>query len=66
MSKLTFGKFKGEDICDVDLGYLKWLEQQEWLFEDLRIEINHEIERREGDRPGKGFERKKKDSNLNS
>lgn len=29
MSKLTFGKFKGEDICDVDLGYLKWLEQQE-------------------------------------
>jgi len=55
---LAFGKHKGEDICDVEIGYLKWLEQQEWISLELRKELNHEIERREGDRSSLGIERK--------
>jgi uncharacterized protein (DUF3820 family) len=51
---LPFGKHKGEDIADVDLGYLKWLEEQDWVKEDLREALQFEIERREGDRPGAG------------
>ncbi len=56
--KMPFGKFKGLDICDIDLEYLKWVEENvEKLDPKLRKEINHEIERREGDRPGKGIVR---------
>lgn len=51
---LRFGKHKGMDIADVDLGYLKWLEEQAWVKDDLREALNFEIERREGDRPGQG------------
>lgn len=61
MSKLTFGKYKDEDICDIPINYLKWLEEQPWIdkFIGMRQEINHEIERREGNRPGKGFVKSK-------
>lgn len=51
---LPFGKHKGEDIADVDTGYLKWLEQQEWIREEMREDVQFEIERRTGDRPGMG------------
>ena len=51
--KLPFGKHKGEDIEDVDLSYLKWLEQQD-VNPKLREAVQYEIERREGDRPGMG------------
>ena len=61
MSKLSFGKFKGEDIEDVDLSYLKWLEEQNWIDSKLRDEINHVINQHEGDRPGKGYVRPKFD-----
>lgn len=47
--KLPFGKHAGEHIEDVDLGYLKWLEEQGWLRPATRIEVQHEIKRREGD-----------------
>jgi len=56
--KLTFGKYKDQDTTDVPLGYLKWLEEQDWLSDSLRDECNYEIARREGDRPGVGKERK--------
>jgi uncharacterized protein (DUF3820 family) len=49
---LPFGKYKGEDISDVDLGYLKWLEEQSWCdasMDELRKHLQHEIARREGD-----------------
>ena len=46
---LAFGKYKGEHIEDVDLDYLKWLEEQRWLRDDLRAALQHEITRREGD-----------------
>lgn len=59
--KLTFGKYKGEDLVDVEISYLKWLEEQDWIKPDLRDALNHEIERREGDRSSLGFERKHKD-----
>ena len=55
--KLKFGKYKDEDICDVPIEYLKWLEEQSWLKEQARKEIQHEIERREGDRSSLGFEK---------
>jgi uncharacterized protein (DUF3820 family) len=56
--RLPFGKFKGEHIEDVDLGYLKWLEEQEWLQPSTRVNLQHEIERREGDVTSLGKVRK--------
>lgn len=53
--KLPFGKFKGEDLCDVELSYLKWLEEQDWIDSGLRKALNHEIERRTGDRSSVGY-----------
>lgn len=55
MSKLPFGKHKGEEVCDVPTHYLKWLEENTNLDILLRREINHEIERREGDRSSIGL-----------
>jgi len=55
---LTFGKYKGEDTADVPLSYLKWLEEQDWVSQPLREECQYEIQRREGDRPGIGKERR--------
>lgn len=52
--KLAFGKHKGEDIVDIDLSYLQWLEQQDWLRADHRERVQFEIQRRSGDRPGAG------------
>ncbi len=46
---LTFGKYRGEDIVDVPIGYLEWLEEQDWLREELREEVQFEIQRRGGD-----------------
>lgn len=51
---LLFGKHKDEDTADVPLSYLKWLEEQDWIREDLREECQYEIQRREGNRPGIG------------
>jgi uncharacterized protein (DUF3820 family) len=47
--KMPFGKHKGEEICDLDLSYIKWLERQPWISENIRDEVQFEIERREGD-----------------
>lgn len=47
--KLTFGKFRGEDIVDVELSYLSWLEEQDWIRPDLRAAVQFEIQRRTGD-----------------
>lgn len=52
--EMPFGKYKGMNILDVPLDYLQWIEQQSWLKDDLRKEINFEIERRVGSRPGMG------------
>ena len=58
--KLKFGKYKGEDIMDVPIEYLKWFEENiEKLPDPDREEINHEIERREGDRSSLGREIKR-------
>jgi len=53
---LPFGKHRGLDTSDpeVDVGYLSWLEEQEWLAEPLRQDIQAELQRRQGDRPGMG------------
>jgi uncharacterized protein (DUF3820 family) len=55
--KFHFGKYKNEEVCDVPLHYLRWIEEQDWItkFPELNAEIKHEIERQTGDRPGKGF-----------
>lgn len=47
--KLPFGKHKGEEICDVPLDYLKWLEAQPWLHKNVREEIQFVIKVTEGD-----------------
>jgi uncharacterized protein (DUF3820 family) len=51
---LPFGKHKGEDLRDVPLDYLKWIESQDWLKDEMREEVQFEINRRSGDRPGMG------------
>ena len=52
--RLHYGKYKGDDITDVPVDYLQWMEANVDLSDDERVEINHEIERRMGDRPGAG------------
>ncbi len=51
--KLTFGKYKDVEICDIaqdDLSYLKWVEENiKWLSPEIRKEINHEISKAEYD-----------------
>lgn len=51
---MPFGKFRGVDLVDIDLGYLEWAEEHLDINTELRQAINHEIERRKGDRPGMG------------
>lgn len=53
--KMPFGKYKGEHIEDIPTNYLKWLEEQPNIDSELRRHLNHEIERREGNRSSKGF-----------
>ena len=52
--KIWLGKHYGQDLCDIPLSYLKWLEEQEDIDVKLRQALQFEIERREGDRPGIG------------
>lgn len=54
--KFLFGKYKGSDTSDpeVPITYLTWLEEQEWIKPELRKDLNIEIKRRSGDRPGAG------------
>lgn len=51
---MPFGKHKGEDICDIPIDYLKWLEEQDWMNERFRKDVQFEIERRTGDRSSMG------------
>ena len=53
---LRFGKWKDYDTADptIPVSYLKWLEEQDWVREELRFDLNQEIEKREGNRPGAG------------
>jgi len=55
--KLTFGKYKGEDIEDVPISYVRWLEEQDWLESRLREECQLIIRRAEDDRSSIGKER---------
>jgi hypothetical protein len=54
--RLEFGKSKGleTDDPDVPVTYLAWLEEQAWITDSLRRELQFEIKRRRGDRPGAG------------
>ena len=53
--KLTFGKYKGVDVEDVPLDYLIWFEENMRILPQiLRDNINFEIARKTGDRPGMG------------
>ena len=52
--KMPFGKYRGQEVCDIeDISYLKWAEEN-CVNPQLRKELQFEIERREGDRPGMG------------
>lgn len=52
--EMPFGKYKGMNILDVPLEYLKWLEEQSFVRGPLRKELQFEINRRVGDTPGMG------------
>jgi hypothetical protein len=49
-----YGKYKGQDIVDVPVNYLIWMEESCELTDQQREDINYEINRRSGDRPGQG------------
>ena len=52
---MSYGKYKGMDIVDIPLSYLRWMEENvKTLTEQQRKDINFEISRRSGDRPGEG------------
>lgn len=57
--RLTFGKFKGEELDDVPISYVRWLEEQEWLEPRLREECQLLIRRVEDDRSSIGMERRR-------
>lgn len=52
--KLPIGKYKNQDVADVPLEYLRWFEENIRMPNTLRAAINHEIERRTGDRSSLG------------
>ncbi len=55
--KLPFGKYKDKDTSDTEVPthYLKWFEENvDTMSSALRADINAEIERRTGNRPGAG------------
>jgi len=52
--KLQYGRHKGQDILDVPVDYLRWMEGNVELTPQQRKDINFEIGRRTGDRPGEG------------
>lgn len=54
--KLRFGKFSGLDTAETEIPitYLQWLESQMFITDELRKDLNEEIRRRSGDRPGAG------------
>lgn len=37
--KLTLGKHRGKQLCDVPAGYVRWLSRQDWLDERTRIAV---------------------------
>lgn len=51
---MPFGKYRAMDLSDLPTHYLKWVEENLSINQDLRDGINHEIERREGERSSKG------------
>lgn len=54
MPKLPFGKHMKDDITDVPLSYLRWFETIQRLSQETRALVNHEIERRTGERSSVG------------
>ncbi len=53
--RLSYGRFKDWDIVDVPLHYLRWMEENvKDLTVQQRKDINFEIGRRSGSRPGEG------------
>jgi len=62
--KLTFGKYKNVEICDIPIDYLKWVEENvTWLNSDVRKEINHYIKLNSEERSSIGLV---KDANANN
>ncbi len=44
---IPFGKHKGSKASDIDAEYLDWLMGQDWLFEDLRDQLQQHLEGRQ-------------------
>ncbi len=41
---LHFGKYKGRKVSECPVEYLDWLLDQEWLFEDLKEDIEQYLD----------------------
>ena len=50
LGQITFGKFKGMDIEDIETPYLEWIKGEDWFkkrFADLHKNILSELKYRE-------------------
>jgi hypothetical protein len=43
---MPFGKYVGKRWSDIPIGYLDWLDRQDWLEDDLRRFVTGELRRR--------------------
>lgn len=44
--QLRFGKHKGKDLTEVPLEYLDWLLTQDWLYPNVRLAVQREVDDR--------------------
>jgi len=44
---IPFGKHEGSKASDIDVEYLDWLLGQDWLFEDLKDQLQQHLEGRQ-------------------
>ena len=52
--KMPFGKHKGEELSEIPVDYLAWIEENYNLSDELREGINEEIKFRNDPRTSKG------------
>jgi len=42
--RITFGRYSGKEIGEIPSGYLTWLLEQDWMYEDKKAELLEAIE----------------------
>lgn len=42
--RIQFGRYKGKEIEEIQSGYLTWLQEQDWMYEDSKKDLLEVIE----------------------